>query len=699
MAYAPNALSEGELAIVAEEEELLRRVQTRLHDLARKRVGFGDAEARLEELRDEATSAHEEDLPALLDQLYVVRTVHEARRMRVLPDSTSPYFAHFRLRQANEVRDYLLGYVQLLDTTAGIRILDWRNAPLSQLYYRYREGDAVEEDLPGRSLEGVVELRRSVTVVDGKLRAIGLPGGRLEWGEGAWHRVDESQLPMLGGGSGSAQRGALGTGAGHAGRVKLDVSALLDPTQFEIVTAHRSDPLLVLGSAGSGKTTVALHRLAALQDSDPERFGSKRLLFVGPEPGLARLANRLLAPLGLGSVECLTYNDWCKREAVRLMPELPRTVSDEAPTSVARLKRHRALLERLPVWLAARGRGRKPESLRQELLTDRALLYAVVDASEGELHATVIDETVQRTLRQAALPAEWANRHIDADRLVALDARALDAGTPEEIAHTLDVEDLPILLELWRLTRGDGVRRRAHLVIDEAQEFSGFELRSLRQSLGEPPSLTVAGDDVQKTGAGPEFQGWDRQLADLRIPEAARRTLSVSYRCPLPIAQVSTRILGPLAQSPLPQTGKPGAPVGWYRFPNFGAETLFLQDAIGDLVAREPRASVGLLTRSQGSAERWASALNHLPEVRLVRGGSFTFEPGLDVCEVAEAKGLEFDYVILPDADSVCYPDGNESRRILHVAATRAMYQLWLCFVGSPSAILPEAPTESATAG
>jgi DNA helicase-2/ATP-dependent DNA helicase PcrA len=696
---SPQALSEAELAIVAEEEALLHRVQARLRELSRKNVGFGDAEARIEELRDEATSAHEEDLPALLDQLHVVRTVHEARRLRTLPDRTSPYFAHFRLRQANEARDYLLGYVQLLDTVAGIRILDWRNAPLSQLYYRYREGEVVEEDLPGRSLEGVVELRRSVTVVDGKLRAIGLPGGRLEWRDGRWHRVDESRLPALGGGSGSAQRGALGTGAGHAGRVKLDVSALLDPTQFEIVTANGSDPLLVLGSAGSGKTTVALHRLAALQDADPERFGSKRLLFVGPEPGLARLASRLLAPLGLGEVECLMYSDWCKREATRLMPDLPRSVSDEAPTSVARLKRHRSLMEHLPAWLSGRAKARKPEALRQELLTDRALLARVVEAAHGELHPAVIEEVVQRTLRQASLPAEKAYRHVDADRLVALDSRALDAGTPDEIARTLDVEDLPILLEIWRLNRGDGVRRRAHLVIDEAQEFSGLELRSMRQALGEKPSLTVAGDDLQKTGTGPEFQGWDLPLADLRIPDAARRALSISYRCPLPIAQVANRILGSLAHTPLPQTGRPGAPVGWYRFPNFGAETLFLQDAIGDLVAREPRASVGLLTRSPGSAQRWAEALDHLPEVRLVRGGSFTFEPGLDVCEVAEAKGLEFDYVIVPDADSVCYPDSNDSRRMLHVAATRAMHQLWLCFVGSPSAILPEAPEEGSVAG
>ncbi len=61
----------------------------------------------------------------------------------------------------------------------------------------------------------------------------------------------------------------------------------------------------------------------------------------------------------------------------------------------------------------------------------------------------------------------------------------------------------------------------------------------------------------------------------------------------------------------------------------------------------------------------------------------------MDVCEVSEAKGLEFDYVIVPDADAASYPGDDEARRALHVAATRAMHQLWFCSVGTPSTLLP----------
>ena len=52
-------------------------------------------------------------------------------------------------------------------------------------------------------------------------------------------------------------------------------------------------------------------------------------------------------------------------------------------------------------------------------------------------------------------------------------------------------------------------------------------------------------------------------------------------------------------------------------------------------------------------------------------------------------KGLEFDYVIIPDADVHSYPDTPVARRSLHIAVTRAIHQLWVTCVGLPAEILP----------
>ncbi|MHB8420977.1 MAG: ATP-binding domain-containing protein [Myxococcales bacterium] len=688
-----DELDERGRRIVAEEEEMLARVQRRLAELSGRGGADGGTE-RLRELRDEAASARADDLPSLFAEMHALRAVSERRRQGPLPDARCPYFAHLRLREASgQTRDYLLGHATFLDAASGLRVIDWRHAPLSRIFYRYRERDAYEEELPGRHAEGTVEARRIVVIADGKLRAVHAPGLVLERDaeSGSFRPRGPPELPVLGGGAGSAERGGLGVGVGREGRqARPDIAALLDPVQFEIVHGCGTGPLLVLGSAGSGKTTVALHRLAALSFADPAAFGPRRLRVCVPELGLARLARRLLEPLGLGGAEVSTFSAWVQAEVARLLPGLPRRRSDEAPQAVARLKRHLALLHALPGWLAAReGRSRDVERLRQELLTDRALLGRVVGAARGEIPAHAVEATVERTLAQARPSSEARYRHVDADRLAALDGRRLDEGTPDEVGGSLDVEDDALLLELLRLAGGNAVLRPvSHLVLDEAQELGPFELSALRQALGREPSVTIAGDDVQRMDTESGFSDWDELLAFLGVAGAPRRTLEVGYRCPAPVARVAQAVLGPLAKPGAASALHAGAPVGWQRFPSRAAATLFLQDALSDLAAREPAASVAVLTRKAEEAALWAHDLDHLG-ARRVQGGDFSFEPGIDVCEVAEAKGLEFDYVIVPDADAVSYPADDDARRTLHVAATRAMHQLWFCSAGTPSPLLP----------
>ena len=57
--------------------------------------------------------------------------------------------------------------------------------------------------------------------------------------------------------------------------------------------------------------------------------------------------------------------------------------------------------------------------------------------------------------------------------------------------------------------------------------------------------------------------------------------------------------------------------------------------------------------------------------------------------DVGAVKGLEFDYVVVPDASAACYPKTDEARRLLHVAVSRASHQLWVASAGVPSPLLP----------
>ena len=71
----------------------------------------------------------------------------------------------------------LIGRSTYLDSQAGIRIVDWRDAPVSRLFYRYDEGAEYDENFGGRDISGEIVTRRSVTIVDGALKRITCPSG------------------------------------------------------------------------------------------------------------------------------------------------------------------------------------------------------------------------------------------------------------------------------------------------------------------------------------------------------------------------------------------------------------------------------------------------------------------------------------------------------------------------------------------
>ncbi|MDB5215594.1 MAG: hypothetical protein JWO86_3521 [Myxococcaceae bacterium] len=693
-------LTAEERALIEEEERLLerarasidraidkeRRTREALRASGRDGMDLRSVDA-MRALREEAARASADDLPPLLLELSVRQRLAERTDVAELPDRDAPYFAHLCVREGNVSKDYLLARATLLDTPAGVRIVDWRVAPVARIFYRYREGDDYEESFPGREAEGVVEARRVLVIERGVLVRIIGDDVVLARDASGWSRSDRGELALSSGGAGTAVR----PGA-HA-----DVTALLDREQFAAASAPAEQALVVLGSAGSGKTTVALHRLAKIGAADPEHRPFERAAVVVPEEGLARLSRRLLAPLGASSAQVQTLDAWALGLARRVFGEPMPKVHLDAPGVVSSLKRHPALHDALRVRYAKlSAKSTTLVALRRRLadaFTDRAFLAGVVDAARGELSRSAVEESVRHTLLQLAEPLARELASIsDAERKRAVDGRAIDDGTPEALAGTVDVEDLPIFLFLRAWRSGLDLARLAHVVIDEAEDFSLFELYVLGKQLADPPSVTLAGDEAQQTSTC--FAGWKRAVEALGTSDALTCRLEVSYRCPRPIVEIAERILGPIAKrKPIkvaPMKAEGGAPVGLYAFPEDGHAQLFLATALRDLVDREPHASIGVLAASSDAARRLFEVLADVPATRLVVDGAFSFETGIDVTDVDSAKGLEFDYVIVPDATADAYPATDDARRRLHVAATRASHQLWLVAGGEPTAIVPE---------
>ncbi len=188
-----------------------------------------------------------------------------------------------------------------------------------------------------------MQKRHILTVHNGYLNQITTPAESLSKSAGGIWTVDRAAgQPHLAGGAGSASR-SQHLGTGQAGAPAPEVLALLDQEQFALLESDPDEPLLILGGAGCGKTTVALHRLAALAYRIPERFDPTTMIVIVPETGLVRLSRKLLDSLGLEKVEVITFSHWIRRQANFLVRGLPRRVWDETPANVVRYKRHPAI--------------------------------------------------------------------------------------------------------------------------------------------------------------------------------------------------------------------------------------------------------------------------------------------------------------------------------------------------------------------
>ena len=202
---------------------------------------------------------------------------------------------------------------------------------------------------------------------------------------------------------------------------------------------------------------------------------------------------------------------------------------------------------------------------------------------------------------------------------------------------------------------------------------------------------TLAGDTAQRIHMDAGFKDWKKVLSDLGMNAVEIEPLRIAYRSTKEVLEVARHVLGPLADPEPPIANRSGAPVELHEFPSPGAAVGFLADALRPLASREPNATVAILARHPEQADNYYSALRmaDIPNLRRIRSFEFAFRPGVEVTDVKQVKGLEYDYVILVDVNASTYPTEDDARHLLHIGATRAAHQLWIITTADPSPLLP----------
>ncbi len=515
---------------------------------------LADDDRRLLELRDEVATAKPEDLPALLEQMHHLGALraHRGKGTTGAVDKKTPYFAHLRLEETVSTRakgptterrrDVLVGSKQYIDPAAGIRIVDWRNAPVSRIFYRYREGDGYEETLGDQPVEGVVVARRTVAIVDGQLRKVTAPQGTyVRDNDGRWRKAEThtARLRLPGGGEARAANVQQAPSTTSADRLLPAIAAMLDKEQYELITKPGVGLVAIQGSAGSGKTTVGLHRVAYLHASNPNRFRASKMLVIVPNEALIHYTSRVLPGLGVEGVPVMTFPRWSVRVLHDLFPKLPSAISEETPPLVSRLKSHPAMLHAIDeiarevmtrldakvestmprwpegdrvvkAWKATAGEGRTVPDRRVTQLSQwaqgkrqlkdvppcegipdvtRSAMEAMGQELRQETRNVLVawdDVTTNRARLDRHFGAYFGSGQLDqVQEWTVRQARIRVEGERDGDMPSLDYEDRAILLRLFQVLRGpllDGEGAPltvAHLFVDEVQDASPLELKVL----------------------------------------------------------------------------------------------------------------------------------------------------------------------------------------------------------------------------
>jgi DNA helicase-2/ATP-dependent DNA helicase PcrA len=559
-------------------------------------------------------------------------------------------------------RTYLLGPRTQVDGPAAM--LDWRSAPLAEAFFRYRPGEPYEIEAGERTASGRVTARWVIAnhgeALVGEDRVIDRAGVR------AMPRPQPVAAPPV-------DRSAL---------------PVLDPEQQAAVDLPADTSVVIDGEAGVGKTLVALFRIASLERRAQARSRRFRALVLVPTEGLRRLVRLLADRLEITRLEIAVTDDWLIERARQAFAGLPRRISEDAAAQVIALKRHpavRVALDDFIGWKAPKVDDKIARSRTRllHLFGDKARLDRIVAAAAGALPARAVTATMAHTRIQFEITTEKAFAHVDADRLVALDGKRLDAGTPTNDVHTFDAEDVPVLFELVRRGAMPPITLPVydHIVVDEAQLRAPMELAAIGDALAPHGTVTLAGDHRQATDETAWFAGWPAARAELRRSRWSETTLAVSYRSVAAISDFARAISAAASTGPAPRLpDEPPADPAVWASPCAGAlgQAAALSWHLDALITRDPWRQICVIARTPEHARRLAAELSRGLDPTLVLDGDFQFGPGILVTTAAAVSGLEFDTVVIPDLSPAFYPAVPELARALYVAATRARDWLWI---------------------
>lgn len=598
-----------------------------------------------------------------------------SKRKRLTKMLESPFFGRvdFRYDGEEESETFYIG-IGNFAPRAGMRplIYDWR-APVSGLFYDYDRGPAAY-DAPGGRMEGEITSKWQYKIKN----------GHMIYGFESDTKIDDEILKQ-----------ELGSG----GDVQLkNIVRTIQKEQNAIIRNTEDRILAIQGAAGSGKTSVALHRIAYLLYHDRENLKAANILILSPNNAFSDYISHILPELGEEHIQEMSFDLFAYKE----LKEVANDCEDRYDYLEKKMKFQDSEWEiRFKEKQSASFIGQMEgflAMLEEDLVNIRSFTFKGFDKTEEEIihlfyfkFQTVpllarmdavmeylIDE--YETLRgkniseedMEALRETFQKMYVTTDLYEIYGWLLKDCGYPELSnaeyeRRKLEYEDVfPMLYLKYRLKGSRKHKNIKHLVIDEMQDYSYLQYSIL--SMLFHCRMTILGDRAQTMDS--ECQDVTKFLPKIFGRKIRKIVMNKSYRNTLEIAEYAERIRGGEGLELFQRHGKEVE-----EFHGLSMEEMLenIEKQVKSANAQYETAAV--ITMNESDAYDIYRLLKNcqLPVSYMDRDTS-VFKKGMTVTTFYLAKGLEFDQVfaVLGRETNPLY------KQAKYISATRALHELYV---------------------
>lgn len=591
-----------------------------------------------------------------------------------------PYFGRIDFLEKKEnskVMPIYIGIHTFYDPESRATLIhDWR-APVSSMFYDHELGEAVYRS-PSGEIKGVISLKRQYRI----------RGGKMEFMiESALTVHDDILQKEL---------------SSNADDKMKNIVATIQREQNRIIRNEDIRTLIIQGVAGSGKTSIALHRIAYLLYTFRDSISSKDILIISPNKVFSDYISNVLPELGEETVpetsmeqilsgvlehkyKYQTYfglvNELLEKPSSSLIDRIAYKASFGFISELDKFILHieNTYFKAADVKLTKYITIPAPFIEEQYLRFNRYPIRRRFDA--------MADYMLDMLKIQYAFTVTTAGRNLLKKEIRLMFAGNNDIQVYKDFfkwtnnpgmfkmrkGHTLEYSDLAPLAYLHLALEGNGNQpfRVKHLLIDEMQDYSPIQYKVIQKLF--PCRKTVLGDAGQSVNP---YGSSTAETIQKSLTASEIMKLCKSYRSTFEITDFAQKIHPNAELEPVARHGeKP-------QILQFGSAVEELSGIMGliSTYRKSGYKSLGIICKMEQQARKMADMLkSYANDISFLSSQSSAFVQGIVITSAHMAKGLEFDEVIIPQTDERNYRSEID-KSMLYVAVTRAMHRLTLTF-------------------